>query len=94
MGLVVVAVSSPSSSSLWKCGNPRLVLVSKLGGTATIFGQDSAIGPTERHLHSELGIPPILLRLLSLAESQDQNVRFQNPAQNEHFYRLSCLTRF
>ena len=57
---------------------------------ATIFGQDSAIGPTDRHFHSELGILPILVRLLSLAEPQYQNVRFQNPAQNEHFYRLSC----
>ena len=90
MGLVVVAVSSPPSSSLWKCGNPRLVRVSKLGGRATIFGQDSAIGPTERHFHSELGILPILVRMLSLAAAQDQNVRFQKPAQNEHFYRLSC----
>jgi hypothetical protein len=59
-------------------------------GRATIFGQDSSIGPTERHFHSELGILPILVRLLSLAEPQDQNVRFQKPAQNEHFYRLSC----
>jgi hypothetical protein len=33
VGLGVVAVSSPPSSSLWKCGNPRLVRVSKLGGT-------------------------------------------------------------
>src|ERR1700737_4759841 len=33
MGLGVVAVSNPPSSSLWKCGNPRLVRVSKLGGT-------------------------------------------------------------
>ena len=32
-GLVVIAVSSPPSSSLWKCGKPRLVRVSKLGGT-------------------------------------------------------------
>ena len=59
-------------------------------GRATIFGQDSAIGPTERHFHSELGILPILVRMLSLAAAQDQNVRFQKPAQNEHFYRLSC----
>jgi hypothetical protein len=57
---------------------------------ATIFGQDSAIGPTERHFHSELGILPILVRLLSLAEPTDPNARFQKSAQNEHFYRLSC----
>jgi hypothetical protein len=48
------------------------------------------MGPTERHFHSELGILPILVRMLSLAAAQDQNVRFQKPAQNEHFYRLSC----
>jgi hypothetical protein len=28
--------------------------------------------------------------MLSLAAAQDQNVRFQKPAQNEHFYRLLC----
>jgi hypothetical protein len=28
--------------------------------------------------------------MLSFAAAQDQNVRFQKPAQNEHFYRLSC----
>ena len=28
--------------------------------------------------------------MLSLAAAQNQNVRFQKPAQNEHFYRLSC----
>jgi hypothetical protein len=59
-------------------------------GRATIFGQDSAMGPTERHFHSELGILPILVRMLSLAAAEDQNVRFQKPTQNEHFYRLSC----
>jgi hypothetical protein len=35
-------------------------------GRATIFRQDSAIGPTERHFHSELGILPISVRMLSL----------------------------
>ena len=59
-----------------------------------IFGQDAARGPTERHFHSEPGILPILMRILSLAAAQDQNVRFQKPAQNEHFYRLSCRARF
>jgi hypothetical protein len=54
-----------------------------------IFGQESAIGPTERHFHSEPGILPILVQISSLAAAQDQNVRFQKPAQNEHFYRLS-----
>jgi hypothetical protein len=44
----------------------------------------------ERHFQSELGILPILVRMLSFAAAQDQNVRFQKPAQNEHFYRLSC----
>ena len=34
------------------------------------------------------------MRLLSLAEPQDQNVRFQKPAQNEHFYRLSRRALF
>jgi hypothetical protein len=75
---------------MWELG---LVRVSKLGGTATIVGQDSAIGPTECHFHSELGILPILGRLLSLAEPQDQNVRFQKSTQNEHFYRLACTAR-
>jgi hypothetical protein len=85
------AVSSPPSSSLWKCGNPRLVRVSKLGGTG------NNLRPRFRHrslrasfLHSELGILPSLLRLLSLAEPKDPNARFQKSAQNEHFYRLSC----
>ena len=55
-----------------------------------IFGQDSTIGPTERHFHSETGFLPILVQISSLAAAQDQNVRFQKPAQNEHFYRLSC----
>src|ERR1019366_7844106 len=55
-----------------------------------IFGQDSAIGPTERHFHSEPGILPILVQMSSLAAAEDQNVRFQKPVQNEHFYRLSC----
>src|SRR6266851_2330964 len=59
-----------------------------------IFGQDAARGPPERHFHSEPGILPILIRILSLAAAQDQNVRFQKPAQNEHFYRLSCRARF
>jgi len=59
-----------------------------------IFGQDAARGPTERHFHSEPGILPILMRILSLAAAQDQNVRFQKPAQNEHFYRLSCRAVF
>jgi hypothetical protein len=66
------------------CGFPSSV------GRATIFGQDSAIGPTERHFYSELGILPILVRILSLATAQDQSVRFQKPAHSEHFYRLSC----
>jgi hypothetical protein len=89
-GLGVVAVSSPPPS---RCGNVGTRVwcwfPSSVGG-ATIFGQDSAIGPTERHFHSELGILPILVRMLSLAAAQGQNVRFQKPAQNEHFYRLSC----
>jgi hypothetical protein len=55
-----------------------------------IFGQDSAIGPTERHFHREPGFLPILVQISSLAAAQDQNVRFEKPAQNEHFYRLSC----
>jgi hypothetical protein len=59
-----------------------------------IFGQDAARGPTERHFHSEPGILPILMRILSLAAAQDQNVRFQKPTQNEHFYRLSCRAGF
>jgi hypothetical protein len=59
-----------------------------------IFGQDAARGPTERHFHSEPGILPILMRILSLAAAQDQNVRFQKPTQNEHFYRLSCRAQF
>ena len=41
-----------------------------------------------------VGILPILLRMLSWAGAQDQNVRFQKPAQNEHFYRLSCRAKF
>jgi hypothetical protein len=45
-------------------------------GRATIFGQDSAIGPTERHFHSELGILPILVRLLSLAEPKEPKCAF------------------
>jgi hypothetical protein len=32
--------------------------------------------------------------MLSLAAAQDQNVRFQKPAQNEHFYRLLCRAFF
>jgi hypothetical protein len=32
--------------------------------------------------------------MLSLAAAQDQNVRFQKPAQNEPFYRLSCRAGF
>ena len=63
-------------------------------GRATIFGQDSPIGPTERHFHRELGILPILVRMLSLAAAQEQNGRFQKPTQNEHFYRLSCRAAF
>ena len=59
-----------------------------------IFGQDAARGPTERHFHSEPGILPILMRILSLAAAQDQNVRFQKPTQNEHCYRLSCRADF
>jgi hypothetical protein len=50
--------------------------------------------PTERHFHSERGILPILVRFLSLVEPNDQNVRFQKPAQNEHFYRLSARAHF
>jgi hypothetical protein len=52
------------------------------------------LGLAERHFHSELGILTILVRMLSFAAAQDQNVRFQKPAQNEHFYRLSCRACF
>jgi hypothetical protein len=48
------------------------------------------MGPSERHFHSEPGILPICVQMVSLAATQDQNVRFKKPAQNEHFYRLSC----
>jgi hypothetical protein len=68
-----------------KCGNARLVRVSKLAGTATIFGQDSAVGPTERHFHSELGILPILLRMLSFAAAQDQMCVSRNPRRTNTF---------
>jgi hypothetical protein len=54
-------------------------------GRATIFGQDSAIGPAEGHFHCELGIPLIFVRLLSLAEPQDQNVRSLRPLSDQGF---------
>jgi hypothetical protein len=40
------------------CGFPSSV------GRATIFCQDSALGPTERHFHSELGILPISVNVV------------------------------
>jgi hypothetical protein len=55
-----------------------------------IVGQDAVIGPTERHFHSEPQILPILLQVPCLAAAHDENMRLQKPAQNEHFYRLSC----
>ena len=45
-----------------------------------IFGKDSAIGPTERHFHSEPAILPILVQMSSLGAAQDQNPGFQKAA--------------
>jgi hypothetical protein len=45
-----------------------------------VFGQDSLIGPTERHFHSEPAILPILVQMSSLGAAQDQNPRFQKAA--------------
>ena len=55
-----------------------------------IVAQDAAIGPTERHFHSEPQILPILLQMSCLAAARDENMVLQKPAQNEHFSRLSC----
>ena len=40
----------------------------------------SAIGPTERHFHSEPGILPILVQMSSSSAAQDQNSCFQKAA--------------
>jgi hypothetical protein len=36
-----------------------------------IFGKDSALGPTERHFHSEPAILPILVQVSSFGVAQD-----------------------
>jgi hypothetical protein len=45
-----------------------------------IFRKDSAIGPTERHFHSEPAILPILVQMSSVGAAQDQNPCFQKAA--------------
>jgi hypothetical protein len=83
------------SSSLWKRGTRVWCGFSQFGGTNNNLRPRFRYQfPTERHFHSELGILPILVRLLSLVESNDQNVRFQKPAQNENFFRLSARAHF
>jgi hypothetical protein len=85
VGLVVVAVSSPPSSSLWKCGTRVWCGFQSSVGRTTIFGQDSAIGPTERHFHSELGILPISVRMLSLALHKTKMCVSRNPRRTNTF---------
>ena len=90
VGLGLVAFSSPPPSSLWKCGNPRLVRVSKLGGTGNNlrlrfrYRSHRASFPQRTRNSAHFGANVVV------AAAQNQNVRFQKPAQNEHFYRLSC----
>jgi hypothetical protein len=59
-----------------------------------IFGQDSAIGPTERHFHSEPGILPILVQMSSLAAAQDQKCAFRETRAERTLLQIVVQTRF
>ena len=58
-----------------------------------IFGQDSAIGPTERHFHSEPGILPILVQMSSLAAAQDQKCAFRETRAERTLLQIVVQTR-
>ena len=80
-GLALRLKLVPRRSRSGNVKTQRLVRVSKLGGTDNnSSGKDSAVGPTERHFHSEPAILPIFVQISSLGVAEDENARFQKAA--------------
>jgi len=70
--VAVVAVGNVETR-VW-CGFPSSV------GRATTLRKDSAVGPTERHFHSEPGNSAHFVQMSSSDDAEDENPCFQKAA--------------